>query len=354
LENQTNKTPIYDVVIRLLLILLITGWCLLIIYPFASVLLWSLILTITLSPLHHKLSTWLKGSPKIAATLLVLLFFIIIFIPCWLLIGSVIDEARFLKESYDNNLLIIPPAPLEVKDWPLIGNDLYNFWQSAASNLKQLFLTHQEKILEVARHLGKIIINATGGVVQIMLSVAITGVLLAVGGTREAIHKFFRKVGGIKGDALAEMTIKVIGNVVKGIIGESFIMAVLHGILFALVGIPFAGIWTILVFLLAMLQLPVLIVTGPIFAYFFISMETGPAIAWSIALILVSLTDNVLTPIMLGKGAPVPMVVIFIGAIGGLLLSGFIGLFTGAVVMSLGYTLFMSWIQDGYKPPDGV
>lgn len=258
-----------------------------------------------------------------------------------------IDEVRFLKACYDQNLLIIPPAPPEIKEWPLIGDGLYSFWESASDNIEILIIKHQDILLEAGSRIAKIILNAAGGVLQIMLSVVIAGFLLYIGGTKEFIQKFFRKVGGQRGDNLAEMSIKVIGNVVKGIIGESFIMAVLHGILFVLVGVPYSGLWTILIFILTVLQLPGFLVTGPMFVYFFVTMETGPAIAWSVALILVGLVDNVLTPIMLGKGAPVPMVVIFVGAIGGVLLSGFIGLFTGAVVMALGYTLFMTWILDG-------
>lgn len=80
--------------------------------------------------------------------------------------------------------------------------------------------------------------------------------------------------------------------------------------------------------------------------YFFAVKQPIPALLWTISLLLVSLSDNILTPLMLGKGAPVPMVVVFIGVIGGFLLSGFIGLFTGAIVMSLGYTLLVLWINS--------
>lgn len=311
-------------------------------------------MAVALSPLHNKLSKALNGNPKTASVLLVLSFFVMIIIPFWWLAGSVIQEVRYLKECYDNNLLVIPPADPQIKEWPLIGHQLFALWESAASNLEQLMLSHQDLLLDVAKRIGKIIISTSSGVVQIIMSVVIAGILLFLGGTHEMVHKFFHKVGGNKGDELAQITLKVIGNVVKGIIGESFIMAVLHGILFALVGVPYSGLWTIMIFVLAVLQLPTFLVTGPMFVYFFLNMETGSAIAWSVALILVGLVDNVLTPIMLGKGAPVPMVILFIGAIGGLMLSGFIGLFTGAVVMSLGYTLFMSWIQDGYEPPDSL
>jgi len=78
----------------------------------------------------------------------------------------------------------------------------------------------------------------------------------------------------------------------------------------------------------------------------FSALETTPAVIWSIYLFIASISDNVLKPVLLGKGAPVPMLVIFLGVIGGFILSGFIGLFTGAIVISLGYKLFVAWIDN--------
>ena len=132
---------------------------------------------------------------------------------------------------------------------------------------------------------------------------------------------------------------------VKGVIGVALILAFLHGILFALAGIPFPGVWTLLIFVLAVLQLPAIIVSLPVIIYMFSIKDTQAAVIWTVLFLVVGLSDNVLKPILLGKGAPVPMVVIFIGVVGGFILSGFIGLFTGAIVMSIGYKLFMEWIN---------
>ncbi len=348
MNPQPTSTNIYDTVIRLLLILLITGWCFLIIQPFSSIILWSLILGIALHPLHEKLSAALRGRPKLASVILVVSFFVIIIIPCWLLIDSAVGEAKHLKAIYDNQMLVVPPAPENVKDWPLIGDKLYSYWQAATENLEDFLTKHQEDLLALGGRLMKIIIDGTGGIIQLILAVAIAGVILCMGQTRGFVTNFFRKVGGSKGDTLASVSYKVIGNVVKGILGTAFIVALLHGIVFMLAGVPYSGIWTIAIFVLGIVQVPSLLITGPMIVYLFVEKETGPAIAWSVTLLVVGLSDNVLKPILLGKGAPVPMVIIFIGAIGGVLLSGIIGLFTGAVVMALGYTLFNAWIHDGY------
>ena len=287
------------------------------------------------------------GKPKLASLIIIFSILVIIILPTWFLIGSLIDEVKALKVSYDSGTLSIPPPTGKVKAWPIIGEKLFDTWQSVSGNLEQLIVKYKDQLLGIGSKLAKGILSAAGAVIQIMVSLVIAGILLAIGGSGEAIRKFFRKVAGNNGDELADLTLKTVGSVVKGILGEALVLSMLHGIFFLVAGVPYAGIWTLLVFVLATLQIPIYIVTFPMVAYFFAMKETMPAILWSISLLLVGATDNILTPLMLGKGAPVPMVVIFIGVIGGFILSGFIGLFTGAIVMSIGYTLFVGWINSG-------
>ncbi len=219
-------------------------------------------------------------------------------------------------------------------------------WQSAYVNLEQLVIKYQDQLLGVGKKIGMGILSAAGGVVQIIASLIIAGILLFIGGTGEALRKFFRKVAGDKGDEFADITMKTVGNVVKGILGVALILALLNGIIFMLAGVPYAGIWTLLVFVLGVLQLPLFFITVPVIIYMFATKELMPAILWTVLLLVAGLSDNILKPILLGKGAPVPMLVIFIGVIGGFIFSGFIGLFTGAIVMSIGYKLFVAWIDS--------
>ncbi|ULQ54112.1 AI-2E family transporter [Flavihumibacter fluvii] len=346
MSKQLSSNSIYDTAIRLIILLVIIVWCLMIMYPFASIMLWSFILALALFPLHKKLSNKIGGKPKLAAVIIILSILVIVILPTGLLVYSLIDEVKALKSGYDNGTLAIPPPAENVKAWPIIGKKIYETWQTASVNLDQILLKYKDQLFDIGSKIAKGIFSAAGGVIQVIISLFIAGILLVIGGAGEAIRKFFRKVAGNKGDEFAELTAKTVRNVVKGIIGEALILALLNGILFLLAGIPYAGIWTFLVFVLAMLQMPVFFVTIPIMVYFFAVKEPMTAILWTISLLLVSLSDNILTPIMLGKDAPVPMVVVFIGVIGGFLLSGFIGLFTGAIVMSLGYTLFVDWINS--------
>jgi len=130
----------------------------------------------------------------------------------------------------------------------------------------------------------------------------------------------------------------------SGLLSFQFVTA---GTVFLLAHVPLAGLWAFAILVLAILQLPSVIVIVPVIIYLFSVKELVPAILWTLALLVIGLSDNVLKPLLMGKGSTVPMLVIFLGAIGGFIFSGFIGLFTGAIVLSVGYNLMVHWIGEG-------
>jgi predicted PurR-regulated permease PerM len=346
MTNQTPNPTVYDVTIRMFFLILIVAWCLMIMLPFASIILWSLILAMAMYPLHSTLSKKMGGSPKLASAIIILSFLSIVLIPTGFLIGSLIEEVKTVKSLYDSGTFTIPPPTEQVKEWPIIGNSLYDFWHEASDNLQNMIVKYQDQLIEVGGKVGKGILGAVGGVVQILVALLIAGVLLVFGQLGEESRKVFRKLAGDRGDEFADMILKTVSSVVKGIIGVALILALLNGVLFMLAGVPYSGIWTLICFVLAVLQLPLFFVTLPVIAYMFATKEFVPAAIWTVLLMIAGLVDNVLKPILLGKGAPVPMLVIFVGVIGGFIFSGFIGLFTGAIVISIGYKLFMGWIDS--------
>ena len=347
MKNLTSTTSVYDTTIRLFILILIVAWCLMILYPFVSIILWSLILAMAMNPLHSLLAKKMGGRPKLASIIIIFSILAIIILPTGLLIGGLVDQVKELKVIYDKGELTIPPPTEKVKEWPIVGEKLYDTWQSASVNLEKLIIKYQDQLLTVGKKVGTGILSAVGGVVQIVVALFIAGILLAIGGAGESTRRFFRKLAGNRGDELADMIVKTVGSVVKGIIGVALILALLNGVIFLLAGVPYAGIWTLLAFILAILQLPLFFITLPVIIYMFATKELMPAIVWTALLLVAGLSDNILKPILLGKGAPVPMLVIFIGVIGGFIFSGFIGLFTGAIVMSVGYKLFVGWINSG-------
>lgn len=346
MKSINSNTSVYDTTIRLLILLLIIVWCLFIMYPFLSIILWSLILSLAMLPLHRSFSEKLGGRPKLASFIIVFSILLVIVLPSGLLIGKLFEEMKELKISYENGTLEVPTPNQKVQDWPIIGEKLYGYWNDASENLEDTLVKYNDELLSFGKKLLQGTMNAASGVIQILIAFIIAGILLVVRGAGESIRKFFRKIAGDRGDEFADVTVKTVGNVVKGILGVALILAIIHGIVFLIAGVPYAGIWTLLILILAVLQIPVAIVTLPIIVYLFASIDLMPAIIWTVILVLAGLSDNLLRPVLLGKGAPVPMLVIFIGVIGGFIFSGFIGLFTGAIVLSIGYKLFVGWINS--------
>jgi predicted PurR-regulated permease PerM len=351
MQNSPSHHPVFDITIKMLVMLLIIVWCLAILYPFVSIILWSLILALAMHPLHSRMTKWLGGRRKLASFIIVFVILGLVMLPTGLLIESLVQEVKELKVSYESGTLTIPPPTEKVKEWPLVGNKLYEVWNSASVSIEQTILKHKEQLLGVGTKVAKGIMSTAGSVIQIMISLIIAGILLCFGSTGTAVRKVFHKLAGSRGDEFAEMTVQTVANVVKGILGVALILAILHGILFMLAGVPLAGIWTLIVFVLAVLQIPLFIVTLPIIIFMFATKSIVAAILWTVGLLIIGFSDNILRPLLLGKGAPVPMLVIFIGVIGGFILSGFIGLFTGAIVFSIGYKLFIQWLDQDNELP---
>ena len=151
---------------------------------------------------------------------------------------------------------------------------------------------------------------------------------------------------GERGDEFAEISNVTIKNVAKGILGVAIIQSTLAGIGFILAGVPYAGLWALICLILAIIQIGPALVIIPVIIYLFSTMGLLGAILWTVYFVVVMISDNFLKPILLGKGAPVPMLVIFLGTIGGFITSGFVGMFIGAIILSLGYKLFITWLDE--------
>ena len=346
MKNSNLNNSAYDTMIRMFFLMLIIAWCLLIMLPFVHIMLWGLILGVAFMPIHSSLTKWMGGKPKLASTIIVLTTLAILIIPSLFFLDSIIEGVKGIKSSYQAGTLTIPQPSEKVKSWPLIGNKIYGIWSAGSSDLGNFIEKYKDQLVNIGGKIAKGVLGAASGLFQLIGAVIIAGILLVVEGTGEAVRKFFRKVAGKRGDEFTDIAKLTIGNVVKGVLGVALIQAFLIGLGFLFAGIPFAGLWTLLVLILAILQIPPTLVVLPIVVYMFSEMNTMPAVLWTIYLLLAGLSDNILKPILLGKGAPVPMLVIFIGVIGGFIFSGFIGLFSGAIVMSIGYKLFVGWINS--------
>jgi predicted PurR-regulated permease PerM len=138
--------------------------------------------------------------------------------------------------------------------------------------------------------------------------------------------------------------------VTRGILGVAVIQAILAGLGFLAAGVPAAGLWALIALILSVVQLGVFPVLIPVLIYLFFTADLLTTLLFLGWAVFVGSIDNVLKPILLGRGVAVPMWVVFIGAIGGLLSMGIIGLFIGPVVLVLGYTLFLAWLYEMKAP----
>ncbi len=335
------------VAIRLGLLVFIFGWCFLIISPFISPVIWGIILAITVYPVFVKLEKKLKGRSALAATLLTIFFLVILIVPTWMLGDSLFEGVNRLRDIYQNDQLIIPPPDDRVKDWPMIAKPLIEVWTLASQNLEAVMIKYAPQVKSAAAVALSLLASTGIGILQFIASIIIAGVFLnyakAGGGTA---RKIFGRLGGEQGENFAELAELTIRNVVKGILGVAIIQSLMAGVGFFVAGIPLAGLWTVICLILAIVQIGVGPVAVGVLIYAWSSMSTMTASLLTVWLIIVSISDNVLKPFLLGRGAPVPMLVVFLGSVGGFIASGFIGLFLGPVLLSLGYKVFLSWIDD--------
>jgi predicted PurR-regulated permease PerM len=163
---------------------------------------------------------------------------------------------------------------------------------------------------------------------------------------RSGRNIFSRIAGQARGELLAQLSIATIRAVAQGVIGVAAIQAILVGLALMLAGIKIAGVLAIITLVLGIAQVPAILVTLPVIVYIWVSGDysTGAAIAYTIILLLTGMADNILKPMMLGRGANVPMPVILFGALGGMATGGILGMFVGATALALGYEIFMKWV----------
>lgn len=348
MESKTNQA--IDIAIKLAVLALIISWCFQILRPFLFPILWGIILAIALDPVYQWFLRKTKGRIKLAATFLTLVLVGLILVPSIAIVESAVQGLREMRDLYESGNLAIPEADESVREWQLIGDSIYELWTQASTNLESFISNYEEQIIEAGKFIFQSLVGTGTTILQLILSIIIAGILLATPGTGKASEAIFGKLAGAAGNEFIDVSRRTVQSVVKGILGVAIIQSILIGLGFFLAGVPYAGIWAILVLILAVIQLPPSLVIIPVIIYLFSAKSGFTATAWSIYLILAGVSDNVLKPWLMGRGAVVPMLVIFLGSLGGFIAFGFIGLFAGAIVLSIAYKLTIHWLGIGKAP----
>jgi predicted PurR-regulated permease PerM len=339
-----------DTFIRAGLILVLVVLCYRVFAPFLTLTVWALILAVTLYPLNRLIARRINGRQGIAATVLVVLCIALLVVPIAVLMSSLGDTIQELISRVQTNAIAIPPPPKQVADWPLVGAKLHTTWSHAHDDLPGLVQSMQPKIGELAKAGLAFVASIAGALLLFLGSVILAGIFMAFGEpSARACQAIFQRIAGKeRGRDFTNLSTATIRAVALGVVGIALIQAILVGLCLLIARVPWAGALAAIVLVLGIAQVPAVIVTLPAIAYIWTSGDYGSiaGIVYTVLLLVAGMADNVLKPLMLGRGVDVPMPVILVGALGGMAAAGIVGMFVGATLLALAYQLFKGWVMD--------
>jgi predicted PurR-regulated permease PerM len=348
-ENSTTENAYIgravEASINVGLIALLAVVCLLILAPFIPIVAWGIIIAVASYPALRKLQSALQGRGGWAAAIWTILLLAILIVPVVLLAKSMVEGVHTLTKRLNEETLIVPPPPANIESWPLIGAPLSRIWSMASNSFTDALKMLAPQLKTILPGL----LSASAGVgltvLQFFFSILISGALLAKAQSAAAVTRAFaNRLFGERGAEFQDLVGSTIRSVTSGILGVAVIQTVLAAGGFLVVGLPGAGLWAVIFLVAAVLQIGALVLI-PAVIFVFVTATTTKAVIFLIWCIVVALLDNVLKPLLLGRGASVPTAVVFLGAIGGFVAMGIIGLFVGAIILSVGYKLFLAWVE---------
>ncbi len=345
-ERRFNARFI-ELSIRLLVIGLLFYWTITIIQPFAAIFVWSGVMAVAFYPLFNKFSALLGGRQIIAASLMTLAGLLLVIGPAtWVAFGF-IEPVKDLIAGIESGDLSIPPPAESVKDWPLIGGQIFAYWELASTNLTSALSMIAPQLKPVGQYMLGMARNAGDGTLKFLLSVILTGFVIASGAQLLVmIRALARRINPSSGDKFVDLAGATINAVSRGVMGVSLGQAVIGGIGIGLAKVPAASLLTMAILVLGIIQIGPLLVVAPVIFWAWTHLNTGPAIALTLCMLTVNYMDNVLKPMLLAHGLSTPMLVIFIGVIGGVIAHGLPGLFVGPVVLAVVWDLGKAWIEE--------
>ncbi|USD52530.1 MULTISPECIES: AI-2E family transporter [Vibrio] len=327
------------------LIVIVCWWAFL---PFLPILLWALVLAIALYPIKLLIERKFSLSSSRSATLIAIVGVLILGTPTAMVGNSFASKTLGALESYRDGTLVVSKPADSVKSWPLVGEKVHAVWYEAADDLPTFIEKRQPQI---KTFFSGFVDSATGAAKSMFMligAIIIAGIMLAwAQPAAKSIRKIFISfTDEVRGPELHELTTATIRQVAVGIIGIAFLTAMAFGAVVALSGVPVAALFTLIALVFAIVQLPVtiiaLVAVGLLWAG---DSGTVHNVIFTILLIAASLIDNFLKPLILGRGLDVPMPIVLIGAVGGMMSGGILGMFIGAAFLAAGYQVFMKWVD---------
>jgi predicted PurR-regulated permease PerM len=342
-KSQVNQALEISMQVGLAAFLVIA--CLLILRPFIPLIMWGIIIAVASYPTYLKLERGFKGHGIWAAIVWCLILLAAMIIPIVLVGRNLFGGLQPLVAQARAGTLSVPPPPAGVENWPLIGAPLARAWNSASTDLTATMMKFSPQIKAALPNVLAASADAGSTLLQFLLSIVVSGAILANAKAAAALTRSLMiRLFGEQGPEYQQLVGTTIRSVTFGIMGVAVIQTVCAALGFFIVGLPGAAVWTIVFLFAAILQIGVVALVPAVAFAFMVASKTA-AILFLIWCIFVGLMDNVLKPLLLGRGSATPVLVVFLGVIGGFIAMGIIGLFVGAVVLSVGYKLFLAWIH---------
>lgn len=335
-----------QLLIRLGLLALLITWTFLIIRPFVPILAWSAVLAVAFYPAFGWLAKSLGGRPRTAAAILTLIMLGIVIGPAAWLGLSAVEGIKHIASQIGTGDLALQAAPERIKDWPLIGPSLYDYWNQAYTNVRAAL----REVMPYLKPLAEMMLSFAGeagvGTLQFLLSVFVAGFLFPYGPQLVgAIRRFLFRIVPEQSEHFLELAGATIRAVSQGVIGVAIVQSLLAGIGFKFAGIPGSGLLACIVLLLSIVQIGAFPVLFPVVIWIWMDKDVTTALLLTVFFVAVGLLDNILKPLVMGRGLTTPTLVILIGVIGGTLAHGIIGLFIGPIILSVAWELAAAWIR---------
>ncbi|MGR5163381.1 AI-2E family transporter [Vibrio owensii] len=346
IESKVFISNMVESAIRIGLILVLLMFTYDIIKPFILPVIWGAIIAVALMPICKKLAKVYGGKRGLAATTIALLGIALLVTPLVMVSGSIVDGATHALDVLQSGDIKIPGPKPSVAEWPLVGDKLYEVWTLFATNLEKAIQTFMPQIKAGLTSLLGMVGGALGSLLLSIISLAIAaGFMTYSESLASGLKTIAVRTAGDNAKSWTTLIAATIKSVLLGVVGVAAIQALLIGAGFFIFGVPAAGLLTLVLMILCIAQLPALLAVLPVIGYMYMTQDTSTATMFTVWVVVAALSENLFKPMLMGRGVDVPMPVILLGAIGGMLFYGIVGLFLGAVILAIWYELFVWWLN---------
>jgi len=327
-----------------------SGW---VMRPFLLAVLWATMIVIATWPILLAVQARLGGRRGPAVAVMVLVLLALLVVPTWMVVSAIAgnaDRARELVQSLVTDGF--PPPPAWLHQVPLLGNRLAEKWLEFTGNPEAVVTRIKPFTKEAVQWVAATAGGVGSTVVELLLMVVVSGILYASGEpAARGVLRFLRRLAGDRGENAGRLAAKAVRAVALGIVVTALAQTLIAGAGLLLAGVPHAGVLTAIVLILCIAQLGPLLVVAPATIWLYTSGSTGRGTVLLVFSVVALTLDNVLRPVLIRKGADLPLLLILAGVIGGVLGFGIVGLFVGPVLLAVTWTLLVSWVGDIDRAP---